>query len=299
MNINFESYKVFYYAANCSSFSQAGEQLFISQSAVSQSIKLLEEKLQTKLFFREKKGTRLTPAGEALFAHVEKAYHLLRSGERVLEEMAGKQQQELRIAASDTLCKYFLLPYLQRYHNLYPDVRLQIVNRPSPVCTELVRNGAADLGVVNLPRNFQDRNLEAEVVRSSRDVFIAGPGYEFLQNRQVSLGELASYPLLLLEKNSSTRSFFEDLLRREQITLTPEIELESMDLLIALTQIGLGISFVMEEAAREAVDRKEVFLLSIKEQPLERHIGLIRNRELGTTSPADSFRRLLLEPIVE
>ena len=110
MDINYELYKVFYHVARTLSFSEASRELFISQSAVSQSIKVLEKKLGQPLFIRSTKKVRLTLEGEILLKHVEPAMNLLRRGENQLLETNSLNGGQLRIAASDTICRYFLVP---------------------------------------------------------------------------------------------------------------------------------------------------------------------------------------------
>ena len=123
MDINLELYKVFYYVSTTLSFSEASRQLFISQSAVSQSVKTLEKKLNQTLFIRSTKKVVLTPEGELLLQHVKPALQLLDEGESLL---SGDNliKGQLRIAASDTICRYFLIDYLQKFHQMYPDVRI-------------------------------------------------------------------------------------------------------------------------------------------------------------------------------
>ena len=119
MDINYELYKVFYYVATTLSFSEAASQLYISQSAVSQSIKTLEKKLDQTLFIRSTKRVQLTPEGEILLRHVEPAINLIKRGETNLTE-ANTSGGQLRIGASDTICRYFLVPYLEKFHKEFP-----------------------------------------------------------------------------------------------------------------------------------------------------------------------------------
>ena len=114
MDINYELYKVFYHVASTLSFSEASKQLFISQSAVSQSIKTLERKLDQVLFIRSTKKVQLTPEGEILLRHIEPAMHLIQRGESQLLDAASTGGQ-IRIGASDTICRYFLVPYLKKF----------------------------------------------------------------------------------------------------------------------------------------------------------------------------------------
>ena len=129
MDINYELYKVFYHVASTLSFSEASKQLFISQSAVSQSIKVLEKKLNQTLFIRSTKRVQLTPEGEILLKHIEPAMNLIKKGENQLLEANTLNGGQLRIGASDTICRYFLVPFLSHFHSLYPNIHIKVTNR--------------------------------------------------------------------------------------------------------------------------------------------------------------------------
>ena len=151
MDINYELYKVFYYVAKTLSFSEASKCLYISQSAVSQSVKVLEKKLGQTLFIRSTKRVQLTPEGEILFKHIEPAMNLIHKGETQLLEANTLNGGQLRIAASDTICRYFLLPYLQKFHRKFPDVPIKITNASSMGCVDLLEQRRVDLIITNFP----------------------------------------------------------------------------------------------------------------------------------------------------
>ena len=179
MDINYELYKVFYHVATTLNFSEASKQLFISQSAVSQSIKTLERKLDQTLFIRSTKKVQLTPEGEILLRHIEPAMNLIQKGEAQLLDAASTGGQ-IRIGASDTICRYFLVPYLEKFHKMFPNVHIKVINQTSLHCTELLKNGLVDLIVVNYP-NASLNNISASMkIKNFRDVFIAGNNYDEL-----------------------------------------------------------------------------------------------------------------------
>ena len=149
MDINYELYKVFYYVATSLSFSEASKQLYISQSAVSQSIKTLEKRLNQNLFIRSTKKVRLTPEGEILLRHIEPAINLIQRGENQILEANTLGGGQLRIGASDTICRYFLVPYLNKFHKAYPNVHIKVTNQTSPGCVDLLENGQVDFIVTN------------------------------------------------------------------------------------------------------------------------------------------------------
>ena len=231
MDINYELYKVFYHVATTLNFSEASKQLFISQSAVSQSIKTLERKLDQTLFIRSTKKVQLTPEGEILLRHIEPAMNLIQKGEAQLLDAASTGGQ-IRIGASDTICRYFLVPYLEKFHKTFPNVHIKVINQTSLRCTELLKNGLVDLIVVNYP-NAALNNISASMkIKNFHDVFIAGNNYPELKEKKLTLADLLHYPILMLDKNSTTNEFLHRLFQQHQLDLVPEIELTSNDLLI-------------------------------------------------------------------
>ncbi|QZY55708.1 LysR family transcriptional regulator [Crassaminicella profunda] len=293
MNINFELYKVFYYVAKYLSFSKAAHKLYISQSAVSQSIKLLEEKLNTKLFIRHTKQVKLTSEGKLLFKHIEQAFNFIKSGERSIGEIHSLEKGEVKIGASDTICKYYLLPYFKKFHEMYPEIKIHVTNRPSPVCAELFKKGSVDISVINLPFQKTYKDLSYTEIKKAQDVFIVGEKFKFLQEKKLPLKELENYPFLSLQKNSTTRDFFEDFMKKHHVNISPEFELGSIDLLIELTKIGLGVSFVMMDTIKEALDKKEIFILNIKEKTPKRSIGVLTHKKIPLSIAAQKFINLL------
>lgn len=244
MDINYELYKVFYYVAKTLSFSEACKKLFISQSAVSQSIKTLEKKLDQTLFIRSTKRVKLTPEGEILFKHIEPAVNLIIRGESQIMDANALNGGQLRIGASDTICRYYLVPFLKEFHEHFPNVHIKVTNATSAHCVDLLENEIVDLIVTNSPnpRIHSIRNVRK--VREFHDIFIANQNYSHLKDKRLTFDELLHYPILMLDKTSMTSEFLHSLFQQHQLDLVPEIELSSNDLLIDLARIGLGIAFI-------------------------------------------------------
>lgn len=293
MDVNFELYKVFYYVGRYKSFSEAASKLYISQSAVSQSIKTLEAKLGSRLFIRNTKNIRLSAEGEKLFAYVEQAVNLFSKGERLLDEMQNLKEGEVRIGASDTICRHFLLPYIEKYNDLYPNIKIHIINRTSPVCTSLLEKGEVDLAVVNIDEESEYKNFEVRILKQVDDIFTAGKKYEKLKGKTISLAELSRYPLLALEKNTNTRVFFDQLFQQHGLNVKPEIELSSVDLLIDMAKIGLGISYVTKEAASLAMDEGSLFQINLKENINPRYLGLLIHKNIPLPAASQEFVNVL------
>ena len=286
IDINYELYKVFYHVASTLNFSEASKRLFISQSAVSQSIKTLERKLDQTGFIRRTNKVQRTPEGEILMRHIEPAMNLIHKGETQLLDAASTGGQ-IRIGASDTICRYFLIPYLKRFHKTFPNAHIKVINQTSVKCAELLKNGLVDLVIVNYPNNYLSNTASIVKIRSFRDKFIAGDAFEELRGRKLTFRQLIRYPILMLDKNSTTNEFLHQLFQQHQLDLVPEIELTSNDLLIDLARIGLGIAFVPDYCITDRTDG--IYVLDTKEDLPQRELVLAYNDHLPLSRAAQEF----------
>ena len=286
MDINYELYKVFFYVATTLSFSEASKLLFISQSAVSQSIKTLERKLDQTLFLRSTKRVQLTPEGENLQRHIEPAMNLIQRGEAQLLDAASTGGQ-IRIGASDTICRYFLVPYLERFHKSFPNAHIKVINQTSVKCVELLESGQVDLIVVNYPNNYLSNVSAIRKIKSFHDVFIAGEAFKNLRGEKLTLKELSGYPILMLDKNSTTNEFLHRLFQQYQLDLVPEIELTSNDLLIDLARIGLGIAFLPDYCV--AGNTSGLFIVDTMEDLPGRELVIAYNEQVPLSKAGEEF----------
>lgn len=292
MDINHELYKVFYHVAKTLSFSEASKELFISQSAVSQSIKVLEKRLGQKLFIRSTKKVRLTREGEILFNHVEPAINLISLGETRILEAKSLNGGQLCIGASDTICRYYLKPYLKIFHSKYPNVHIKVINGTSLKCVDFLKDGLADLIVVNTPNSALGKVGTVKKLREFRDVFIASKeAFPELMNGNIELSTLQSYPMMMLDKASTTSEFLHQIFLNHQLELVPEIELSSNDLLIDLAKIGIGIACVPDFCLSE--EDEELFMLRTKIEMPARGISATYNEMKPLTEPVEYFLNLI------
>lgn len=291
MDINYELYKVFYHVAASLSFSEASKQLYISQSAVSQSIKTLEKKLGQPLFIRSTKKVQLTPAGKVLLKHIEPAMNLIRRGESQLLDAGTLGLGQLHIGASDTICRYFLVPYLKQFHKKFPSVPIKVTNATSLSCVDLLEQGKVDLIVTNFPNVKLNHSYIQKTVSQFTDVFIANPAYFHLEEKELTLAELKRYPILMLDRKSTTSEFLHNLFLQNQLELIPEIELSSNDLLIDLAKIGLGIAFIPDYCLTG--QSKDLFILRTKENMPPRQLVASINPNLPISASTEEFLRLL------
>jgi DNA-binding transcriptional LysR family regulator len=292
MDVNFELYKVFYTVVKSGSFSAAAHNLFISQSAVSQSIRNLEEITGSILFTRGSRNVKLTAVGEMLYSHVDKAYNLFKSAEEKIREMQSLNLGEVKIGVGDTILRYLLIDFLQQYLSQFPNIKLKIINRTTHGIIESIKSGIVDLGIVTMP--VDDNEITVTQYCEVEDVFIASSRFSYLQNRIIPTQELLSLPLLLLQKESSTRRNLDLFYSSKGIEIIPEIELESMDLLVELSKIGLGLAYVLKECAEQFASNNDLFILKLEEPPPKRQLGIAQLKKVPLSPAAEVFKSKLI-----
>lgn len=295
MSADLELYRIFDAVVRMGSFSKAAETLFISQPAVSQSVANLEKQLNTILFVREARGVKPTAEGQMLFEYINTGLSLIKSGEEKLEGLKTLSEGELKIGAGDTISQYFLLPVLEKFHKVHPNIKIKVINRTSPDTINLLKSGKIDIGFVNTP--VFEKNIKTINCFDVHDVFIASNKFWFLKDKKISKKELVKYPIIMLEKLANSRKYVDGVFRDEGVILEPEIELGAHNLLIEFCKIGYGISCVIEEFSKEAINSGEVFKVELLNPVLKREIALCHIEGVSLSFAAKSFMDFALNRI--
>ncbi len=289
MKTKLDYYRIFYETARFASFSSAAEHLYISQSAISQCIHQLESDLSTQLFVRTRKGVTLTKEGTLLFKKIESAIGLIEQGESLLERLHHLESGSLIIAAGDTIAGKYLLPYIEKFHQLYPGICIEMANSYSYHMLELVKDGKADLAFVNMP--VEDDELIIKPCLEIHDIFVCGADYN--KKKSYSWEEIAKEPLVLLEKNSSSRKNLDYEFQKKQIPLSPQIEVAAHELLIRLASIHLGISCVVEEFAKDSLKSGIIKKVNISPPIPSRSVGCAYVKNQPLSIAASEFLKLI------
>ena len=211
---NLEYYKVFYYAVKCGSVTRASEVLSRSQPAVSQSLKQLERILGIRLLRRTSRGISPTAEGQLLFSFVEKGYEQFEAGEKRLLQIRNLERGEITIGASDMTLRFFLLPWLERFHETWPGIRMQPVQR-------------------------------------IEDIFVIGRKFAGLKGKEHPVRILEELPLIMMESCTSTRKYVQGFLEDCGVTVSPEFELATSDMIVQFAIRNLGVGSVVKDFARE------------------------------------------------
>ena len=292
MAVRLELYRVFLEVAKQGNISAAAQNLFISQSAVSQSVKQLEEQLQVRLFSRSTRGVSLTSEGKLLLEYVSHALGLLQSGEEKLAASRQLLTGELIIGASDTVTKTYLLSRLEAFHKDYPDIRIRILNGTTSMVLDYLHAGQVDIAFASEAPDETVYSVRHCV--DTHTIFVAAPDYlEF--DKVYTMEEIAALPLILLERKASSRVYVERYFQEHGVQIHPEIELGSHNLLISLARIGLGVACVTEEFSLSGLSRGVIVPLKTDFEIPPRAVTMCTLQGVTPTSAANRFMDFITE----
>lgn len=292
MSADFEYYKIFYYVAKYKNFTLAARMLLTSQPSVTRCVKSLEHNLGCRLFIRSRRGVALTPEGEELYRHVAPACEMIFRGEETVGAALGLQSGSVYIGATETAIHSFLLEKLEQFHSRYPHVGIRIVNASTPLVMNDLKSGKIDLAVVTTPVT-EEKHLKLTRVRPFRDLLLAGPRLAPAKSGRLSLGDLSRYPLICLAETTMTYRFYSNFYAGHGVPFKPDIELATADLLLPLIEKNLGVGFVPEDLAAEAVASGAAVRLELEETIPRRFICIARDLQNPLSAAADRLVRIL------
>lgn len=287
MSVKLELYRVFKEVAEVGNITAAAQALYISQSAVSQSIKQLEHDLQTRLFARNSRGVTLTAEGQMLYEYVRSAMGLLETGEEKLSQTRELQMGKLIIGASDTVTSQFLLPYLDSFHKQHPAIHIQIVSGRSHKVLGLLRSGKVDIAFASTPSDTS--SLDIYPCFNTHSIFVAGAEYPCDFDHIYSLDEIAAFPLILLERKASSRLYLERYFLQNGLRLNPEIELGARSLLVDLAAIGFGVAGVTEEFVHRDLESGRLKKLNTSFEIPARSVDMCLLNDVPQSAAAERF----------
>jgi LysR family transcriptional regulator, transcriptional activator of the cysJI operon len=289
--------KVFRAVADEASFRRAAERLHLSQPAVSQQIRALEEELGVTLFDRGKGRVRITDAGALLLTYAHKVARLAVEAQAALENARGEVAGELRIGASFTITQYVLPRMLGDFLRHHPRIRLAVRSANTQNIVAALAAGEIDLGLIEGPVSsrevFRQRFLE------DRMALIVGRRYPWPQKATVPVLALTQVPLLMRERGSGSRRVVELALRRAGLRwkdLRIAMELDSIVAIVSAVEAGLGAAFVSEWAIRKELRLGTVRVVPVDGLDIRRDFTLIRALGPIPAGPAGAFERLALAP---
>ena len=290
MNVNLELYRIFYTVAKNKHMTKASEELYISQPAISQSIKKLEDQIGGTLFLRSNKGMELTEEGKSLFEHIKGALQLIENAENEFTAFKDLSKGEIKIGCSTTLTKLMLLEPLKQFHIDYPNINIKIENNLTSNLITSLKLGKLDFVIFN-EGDIQETGLKLQKIKDLKQGFVYNP--EYIEDNIQSFQDLNHYPLILQKDEANSRKLLNSVALENSTILEPQMEVVSQELVTEFTNIGLGIGFtIIDLAKRKYPNLKE---LNINKKIPNMQVFLATNKSISPTFASKTFMQYLEE----
>lgn len=291
-DIDLNLYKVFYSVATLGNITKAAETLYISQPAVTKSIKQLENSLGGALFIRTKKGVTLTEEGKVLLEYVKNILEEAKNAQNKFNSLIKLEEGKIHIGASATVTKHFLMPYIEKFHTLYPNISIEITNELTTNLVKGLRNGYIDFLVTNLPmKEYLD--LDIKVCAKLHDSFACSEKYLEKENKIFELEELLKYKIVTQKEPSNTRKFLNNYMKENGVEFNPDIEIVSYALVVEFIKAGFGIGYVTKEFIKEELKNKELYEIKVTPKVPSRELGIITLKNNTLSYAASKFIELI------
>jgi LysR family transcriptional regulator, transcriptional activator of the cysJI operon len=291
-----ENYRltVFRAVAAQRSFRRAAEQLYLTQPAVTQQIKALEELVGLPLFDRSGREVTLTAAGALLLKYTEQSGALLEQALVELASLKGQVSGMLRIAASTTIAQYILPPLLGAFLRLHPAVHVELDSSNTESVADAIASGRATLGLVEGPPHANQ--VRSEIWLEDELVLLVPPSHEWAGQRSITLQQIAAAPLLMRERGSGTREVIETTLEAAGVharDLHIAIELNSTEAILGCIESGVGVGFVSRSAIQRQLALGTLSIVPVTGFTIPRNLLLLTPTGPEPTGAAAAMVELL------
>ena len=287
MNINFELYKIFYEVALAGSISGGAKKLMISQPAVTQAIHNLEDELGGKLFIRTPKGVIFTNEGRELFEYVSMGIKYFENGANKFSSLKELDSGVINIGASTTISECFLLPYLKRFRELYPNIVINIVNDLSDNLISLLRNGSVDI-VFTSYSDFKYKDVSINYICELNDMFFVGKGYK---KNFDSFEDIVNDGILVNKRPSVTRVNFDIFMDKNAIDYVPKMEIVSHGLLVNLVKNNFGVGLLTKEFVEDEIGKNLFYVEPLVNIP-KRKLGYVLKNDFCASFAIKEFVKM-------
>lgn len=284
MNIDLELYRIFYVVAKHKHMTRASEELCISQPAISQAIKKLEDQLDGTLFLRSNKGMELTEEGKMFYDYVKGALELINNAEKEFTSFKDLSKGEIKIGCSTTLTKLVLIDAIKEFHLKYPNINIDITNDLTSNLISDLKLGKLDFVIFN-ESNIKEKNVDLTKIKELKQGFIYNSNY-FNDNIN-NFNDLNNYPIILQKEESNSRKLLDYIALNNNVKLVPKMEVVSQELITEFVNIGLGIGFVIIDLAKR--NFKELKELNLNKEIPNINVYLATNKGISLTFASKTF----------
>jgi DNA-binding transcriptional LysR family regulator len=295
--MHIETLKVFCDLVDLESFSLAAERNFITQSAVSQQIRTLEERFKRKLLerIRGRREVKLTAAGDVFYReskNVLAAYDRLQEN---LRGVVGKIGGTVKVATIYSVGLHELPAKVREFMTKFPAAKIDLEYSRTTRVVRDVLNGNVELGVLAFPE--PRRGLTITPMPADRLVLIAPPEHKYATRTKVKVAELNAQDFVLFERDVPTRKAMDRIFRANSIEVRKVAEFDNIETIKRAVEVGFGLAIVPETAVSEAKKAGSLAVVQLAEKFWVRSVGVIHRTDRNLSLAAKKFLELLAEPI--
>ena len=288
LDFNLEYLKAFYYAAQLKSTTKAAKALFLTQPAISHSIRHLEKHMGCVLFIRTPKGMGLTREGELLLTHVSEAFDALILAQRELGLLAKNVTDTLRIGVTETALHYYLLRKIEELHHNHPNSYVYVTGSSTPENLQLLYEDKVDLVVAVSPVESSE-NLSILELFEFRDIFVAGTKYSELADKCFTPKEIYEYPMVSVESGTSARNHINSWFNSHGLFFSPKYSVRTSTAVLPFVECNLAIGIVPSMFAEALIKQGKIFEVKIKPEIAPRKIILVSKRHSKISPLCQAF----------
>src|SRR5205807_985495 len=284
--MDFDQLETFLEVARHSSFSRAAERRFRTQPAISSQIRALEEEIRTRLFDRSGGKVALTASGKVFQKYAESVLEARKNVITTLAEMERVPRGEIVIGANEATCLHILPEVFAEFKKQYPNVGVQITRLERAKILGSVNDNAVDFGVVSVP--VDDKRLTVVNIHCDELVMITPPGHALSRMKEITVKDLARFPLLL-PKVGRTRTAIENLFHDRQLKPKVAMELDSSELLKRFVAAEVGIGFIARSNVIEDVKAGALAAIPLADAMIRRDLALVYRKDKSLSRAARAF----------
>lgn len=278
IDINIELLKTFFIVAKYKNITKASNELLVSQSTVSKSIKNIEEQLDCQLFTRSKKGVELTKEGEILYNSTEKVLNILNNDLKKITKT-----KTINILVGKVLADKVLVPYINLFQKKYPNIKINLSCTDIKGVKSKLKNDEVDIAIGYYIEDLEDNYEQKKISQELHPIFVCNNNYKELINKTIKVKELEKYPYIISSKGATTYQYALDFFKENNLDITPTMEILGTSLITQLVKNGLGISILTKEFIEEELMNQELFEIQLEKELETRHLTIItyKNKPLS------------------
>lgn len=283
MNVDLNAYKTFYLVAKYNSFTKAAQKLFISQPAVTQTIKKLEEQLNVQLFKRSSNGMiSLTKEGEVVYYYSEKIFNLAEANNEVIKKAKEASFDTINVGVPTHIGAFYLSKYIKQFHDKYPNIKFNIINKKSAEMLKMLKKRELDVVIDTNISDYTDELISIKKILDLDSCFVCGEKYKEISfKKDLSLSELNNYPLILPGKTTSNRKMIDYKLKEKGVVVNPLIEANSSSVSKKLIMEGIGIGWMIKEFIQDDIDKKLLYEVKVDYESVLTPLSIAYNKKFN------------------